>query len=59
MFEDDEQDAFQEGLEDGRNADFLEDLIHTFGDVVTCIVPGETDEHKAYEAGYHKSRKEW
>jgi hypothetical protein len=56
MFQDNKQDAFEEGREDGRNADFLDEFVHTLGDAVTCIVP-ETDEHKAYEAGYHKGLK--
>ena len=52
-----EQEAFDEGHGDGQEADFLDELIHDIGETVTCIVP-ETDEHKAYEAGYRKGLRE-
>jgi hypothetical protein len=44
--------AYGQGVKDAREAGFLEEVFHGFGDVIMSVFP-LTSEYKSYEKGYH------
>jgi hypothetical protein len=50
-------EAYGQGVRDARNSSFVDEVFHGMGDAITAVVPGETSEHKSYEAGYHDEKE--
>ena len=51
------EQSYGQRVKDAEDADFLDEFIHSLGDIITTVVPGETTEHQSYEAGYHDQRE--
>jgi hypothetical protein len=50
--------AYDRGQEEAKKTRFFGELLHSLEDVVGTIVQRESEEHQAYEAGYHDAKDE-
>ncbi len=48
--------AYERGQQEARKTGLFGELFHAVEDVVGTIVVGESEERKAYEAGYHDAK---
>lgn len=61
LFDNDQKEkhekAYAEGQKAAENQDLIGGAFHALGDIVLGGMPGETTEHKSFEAGYHSKEK--
>jgi hypothetical protein len=52
------EQAYGQGHEDGRNADFWDELGHTVGDLVDTVNPLTDSKHDSYDRGFHRGLRD-
>ena len=51
------QDAFGEGVEDGENGGFMDDVCQGLDEMFHTVNPLIDSEHESYDAGYREGQR--
>jgi hypothetical protein len=51
------QRTFGEGVEDGENGDFTDDVFQNLDEIFDTVTPLLDSEHESYDAGYHEGQR--
>ena len=49
------EDAYGRGVEDARDADFIDNVFHEVGDIFSTVMPA-TSEHESWDRGWHDQK---